>query len=212
MKMAHGANARTSTQPHHDHPEPLRPRPNPLHHQSLRPQPQAQPRAGRTDPRGPAALQPLFNECATLAFRDRQQRSRARPHRRHARGRARAYNEGKVRKASHVVVLCTRQASPKSTWNVLAREQADGPLRHTRGSGGPHGPIRFREPALRATRRAALGRQETDLASRLLAGGGRGAGVDACPIEGFDRGAVDRPWACGRKAVSAVIVALPGPG
>ena len=123
-----------------------------------------------------------------------------------------AYNEGKVRHASHVVVLCARKAlDDEHLAAIIAQEEADG---------------RFATPEARATQEktrqhyvnlhqqtlgdvdAWIDRQiYIALGSLLL--GAAALQIDACPIEGFDPAALDAALGLSDQGLrSVVMVAL----
>ncbi len=105
-----------------------------------------------------------------------------------------AYNEPKIRNASHVVVLCSRtDMSDSHLEAVLAQEDANG---------------RFASPEARATqdktRRSYVDlhryerkdlqhwmEKQTYLALGMLLLGAASLGIDATPMEGFDARALD---------------------
>lgn len=123
-----------------------------------------------------------------------------------------AYNEGKVRNASQVVVFCARTELDQAHLDaILAQEEADG---------------RFATPDARATQektrshyvglhRDTLGdaaawmdRQVYLALGTLLLGAGA-LQIDACPLEGFDSAAVDAALGLEAKGLrSVVMVAL----
>lgn len=123
-----------------------------------------------------------------------------------------AYNEAKVRKASHVVVLSTRQAiTEEHLERVLAQEQADGRFATPDARAGQHKGRSFFVNLHRFERRDAQhwADKQTYLALGFLLLGAAALGVDACPIEGFDQGAVDEALGLRAQGLSsAVIVAL----
>jgi nitroreductase/dihydropteridine reductase len=123
-----------------------------------------------------------------------------------------AYNEPKVRNASHVVVLCSRQAlTDDDLTAVLDQEQADGRFATPEAREGQRkGRLHFVN-LHRFERRDAQhwADKQTYLALGFLLLGAAALGMDACPIEGFDQGAVDAALGLREKGLSsAVIVAL----
>ncbi len=123
-----------------------------------------------------------------------------------------AYNEPKVRNASHVVVLCTRQAiTEEHLERVLAQEQADGRFATPEARTGQHNGRSHFVNLHRFERRDAQhwADKQTYLALGFLLLGAATLGVDACPIEGFDQGAVDAALGLREQGLSStVIVAL----
>lgn len=123
-----------------------------------------------------------------------------------------AYNEAKVRNASHVVVLCTRQAiTDEHLGRVLAQEQADGRFATPEASAGQHSGRSHFVNLHRFERRDAQhwADKQAYLALGFLLLGVAAMGVDACPIEGFDQGSVDAALGLREQGLSStVIVAL----
>ena len=123
-----------------------------------------------------------------------------------------AYNEPKVRNASHVVVLCTRQAiSDDYLQHVLAQEQADGRFANEEARAGQHKGRSHFVNLHRFERRDAQhwADKQAYIALGFLLLGAASLGVDACPIEGFDQGAVDAALGLREQGLSsAVVVAL----
>lgn len=123
-----------------------------------------------------------------------------------------AYNEPKVRNASHVVVLCSRQAvTDDYLASVLEQEQADGRFATPEAREGQHKGRSHFVNLHRFERRDAQhwADKQTYLALGFLLLGAATLGIDACPIEGFDQGAVDAALGLREKGLSsAVIVAL----
>jgi nitroreductase/dihydropteridine reductase len=123
-----------------------------------------------------------------------------------------AYNASKVMNASHVMVLCARQTLPDSYLeHLLDQEQADGRLANAEARSNQH---RTRSHFINLHRFDRRDLQHwTDkqvyLALGFLLLGAAAMGVDACPIEGFDQGAVDAALGLRDKGVSStVLVAL----
>lgn len=123
-----------------------------------------------------------------------------------------AFNEPKLRNASHVVVLCTRQAiTDEHLQRVLAQEQADGRFATPEARTGQHNGRSFFVNLHRFERRDAQhwADKQTYLALGFLLLGAATLGVDACPIEGFDQGSVDAALGLREQGLSStVIVAL----
>lgn len=123
-----------------------------------------------------------------------------------------AYNEAKIRNASHVVVLCARKTLDDAHLSsILAQEQRDG---------------RFSTPEAMATqdktRRFYVGMHQTELNDEsnwierqvyialgtLLIGAGS-LQIDACPMEGFDARLLDAELGLAERGLtSTVLVAL----
>lgn len=123
-----------------------------------------------------------------------------------------AYNAPKVRNASHVVVLCTRQAlTDEHLARLLAQEQTDGRFATEDARAGQHRGRSFFVNQHRFERRDAQhwADKQVYLALGFLLLGAAAMGVDACPIEGFDQAAVDEALGLREQGFSStVIVAL----
>ncbi len=123
-----------------------------------------------------------------------------------------AYNEPKVRNASHVVVLCTRQAiSEAHLQQVLAQEQQDGRFANEEARAGQHKGRSHFVNLHRFERRDAQhwADKQAYIALGFLLLGAATLGVDATPIEGFVQGAVDAALGLREQGLSsAVVVAL----
>ena len=123
-----------------------------------------------------------------------------------------AYNEPKIRNASHVVVLCARKTLDDAHLSsVLVQEQRDG---------------RFGTPEAMATqdktRRFYVGLHQTELKDELdwierqvyialgtLLLGAGSLQIDACPMEGFDAPLLDAELGLAERGLtSSVLVAL----
>lgn len=125
---------------------------------------------------------------------------------------AHGFNEPKIRNASHVVVLCARQAlTDDHLAQVLAQEQADGRFADDAARAGQHAGRAHFVNLHRFERRDAQhwADKQVYIALGFLLLGAAALGVDACPIEGFDQGAVDAALGLREKGLSsAVVVAL----
>ncbi len=123
-----------------------------------------------------------------------------------------AYNEPKVRNASHVVVLCARQQIDEAyLQHVLSREQADGRFANDEARAGQHKGRSHFVNLHRFERRDAQhwADKQVYIALGFLLMGAAALGVDACPIEGFDAGAVDAALGLREQGLSSsVVVAL----
>lgn len=124
-----------------------------------------------------------------------------------------AYNAAKVGKASHVVVLCARRdLDDTHLAAVLAQEDADG---------------RFATPEARATQGNARGfyvnlhreqlndldawiNQQVYIALGSLLLGAAALGIDACPMEGIDRVAIDNALGLADQGLRAVVLVALG--
>ncbi len=122
-------------------------------------------------------------------------------------------NEAKVLNASHVVVLCRRhELSDEHLAQVLAQEEQDG---------------RFPSPEARAAQQKGRGfyvnmhrnelqdtqpwmEKQVYLALGSLLFGAAALGVDATPIEGFDRSVLDDELMLRAKGLNSVVLAALG--
>lgn len=123
-----------------------------------------------------------------------------------------AFNEPKVRNASHVVVFCTRaNIDEQHLAALLAQEAEDGRFandeaRAAQQRGRSHfvGMHRFEKRDAQHW----MEKQVYLALGTLLLGAGA-LGIDACPIEGFDQAALDAEFDLRAKGyTSAVLVAL----
>jgi nitroreductase/dihydropteridine reductase len=124
-----------------------------------------------------------------------------------------AYNEPKVRNASHVVVLCARKTLDDTHLSaVLGQEQVDG---------------RFATPEAMATqdksRRFYVGLHQTELKDErhwierqvylalgtLLLGAGS-LQIDACPMEGFDAPLLDTELGLAERGLTSIVLVALG--
>lgn len=124
-----------------------------------------------------------------------------------------AYNEPKVRNASHVLVLCAHKTLDDAHLSsILAQEQLDG---------------RFATPEAMATqdksRRFYVGLHQTELKDErywierqiylalgtLLLGAGS-LQVDACPMEGFDASLLDVELCLAERGLTSIVLVALG--
>ncbi|HMV05405.1 MAG TPA: oxygen-insensitive NAD(P)H nitroreductase [Accumulibacter sp.] len=124
-----------------------------------------------------------------------------------------AYNEGKVRNASQVIVFCVRQdLNDEHLARLLEQEELDG---------------RFASAQARAAQNTArtfyadLHRKDLDdarpwmerqvyLALGMLLAGAAALGIDACPMEGCDPAALDRALGLTERGYSALVMVALG--
>lgn len=121
-------------------------------------------------------------------------------------------NEGKVRNASHVVVLCRRsELDDGHLQRVLEQEEQDG---------------RFKTPEAKAAQQRGRGfyvnlhREHHDtpqwmekqvyIALGTLLLGAAALEIDATPIEGFDRAALDEALGLSERGLTSVVMAALG--
>ncbi|MBV1775292.1 oxygen-insensitive NAD(P)H nitroreductase [Burkholderiaceae bacterium DAT-1] len=123
-----------------------------------------------------------------------------------------AFNDAKVRNASHVIAFCTRATIDESYLaTLLDQETTDGRLGDDTARANQHkGRARFVNMH-RFERRDAQHwmEKQTYLALGTLLLGAAALGVDACPIEGFDNVTLDDVLGLRDKGyTSSVLVAL----
>jgi nitroreductase/dihydropteridine reductase len=123
-----------------------------------------------------------------------------------------AFNEPKVKNASHVVVFCTRvNIDDAYLQMLLEQETRDGRLATPEARAKQHGVRSFFVNSHRFEMRDVqhwLEKQVYLAVGALLVGAGA-LGIDACPIEGFDQKALDEALDLRSKELtSSVIVAL----
>ena len=123
-----------------------------------------------------------------------------------------AFNEPKVRNASHVVVLCTRASIDETHLTTLLEQEArdgrfasdDARAAQQRGRSYFVGMHRFEKRDAQHWME-----KQVYLALGTLLLGAAALGVDACPIEGFDQAVLDEELGLREKGyTSAVLVAL----
>ncbi len=119
-----------------------------------------------------------------------------------------AYNEAKVTRASHVMVLCVRKDMDEAHLDaVLAQEEADG---------------RFASAEAKTTQQNTRGfyvnlhRERDDLSAWMekqaflalgtLLIGASTLEIDACPMEGFDAKALDEELGLAARGLTAIVV------
>lgn len=120
-----------------------------------------------------------------------------------------AYNAGKIRKASHVLVFCARtQFSDSYLDNLLAQEEKDGRFatpearngqKNTRGFYIDLHQNKLQDAAQWAQKQVYLALGAALLAAPLL-------GIDACPMEGFDAAALDAELGLAEQGLQSVVI------
>ena len=124
-----------------------------------------------------------------------------------------AYNEPKVRNASHVVVFCARQAiTPEHLAAVLEQEDKDGRFASPEVKAGQSKARTFYADVHRFDAKDAQHWMEKQLylAFGTLLLGAATLGVDACPMEGFDAKVLDEELGLRAKGYTSVILASLG--
>ncbi len=123
-----------------------------------------------------------------------------------------AFNTDKILKASHVIVLCTRQElSEQHLLQVLAQEAADGRVTDEKSKAAMHQGRQFFVNMHRFELKDAQHwmEKQTYLALGTLLLGAASLGIDATPIEGFDVTALNQALGLREQGYNAsVIVAL----
>jgi len=123
-----------------------------------------------------------------------------------------AFNEAKIRRASHVVVFCTRtQVDEPYLQTLLSQEAQDGRFATFELREGQHRGRSYFVNMHRYERRDAThwADKQVYLAVGTLLLGASALGIDACPIEGFESAILDDELGLRNKGlVSTVIVAL----
>jgi nitroreductase/dihydropteridine reductase len=120
-----------------------------------------------------------------------------------------AFNETKVRDASHVIVLCTRTSLPdEHLASVLAQEQRAGRFDSEQAKAGTQA-SRLKFVNIHRQERDDLQHwmeKQTYLALGTLLLGAAALGVDATPIEGFDAVKLDQALGLREKGFTSTVV------
>ena len=123
-----------------------------------------------------------------------------------------AYNEPKIRNASHVGVLCTRAAIDEAYLQTLLDQEArDGRFTSDEARAAQHRARSYYVDRHRFELRDAQHWMEKQvyLALGTLLLGAATLGIDACPMEGFDQNVLDEELGLrARGFTSSVIVSL----
>lgn len=123
-----------------------------------------------------------------------------------------AYNEPKIMNAAEVVVLCARtHLDDAYLTQVLDQETADGRLANDEARTNQHnvrkGYVQKHEAAGSVLN---WGARQVYIALGFLLLGAAEIGVDACPIEGFDCGAVDAELGLSEQGLTSVVLVALG--
>jgi nitroreductase/dihydropteridine reductase len=124
-----------------------------------------------------------------------------------------AYNESKVRDASHVVVLCARtELDDAHVAAILAQEDRDGRFasseaRDRQDASRRHYVDLHREQLQDAD---AWMEKQVYIALGSLLQAAAILGIDACPIEGFDRARLDESLGLRARGLSGIVLAALG--
>jgi nitroreductase / dihydropteridine reductase len=124
-----------------------------------------------------------------------------------------AYNESKLRNASHVIVLCGRSRLDDAHLNaVLAQENSDGRFATPEAMAMQDKSRRFyvnlHQNEMKDDRAWIERQVYIALGGLLLAAGAEN--VDACPIEGFDAAVLDAELGLAEKGLSSVVLVALG--
>lgn len=123
-----------------------------------------------------------------------------------------AYNEPKVTRASHVMVLCVRtDMDDAHLAQVLAQEETDGRFANAEAKAGQEKTRAFYVNLNRE--RNALGawmEKQAYLALGTLLIGAARLEIDACPMEGFDAKALDAELGLREQGLTALAVVALG--
>lgn len=124
-----------------------------------------------------------------------------------------AYNEAKIRNASHVVVFCVRQTLDGEHLNaILEQEDRDGRFASPEAKAGQHKSRSFyvdlHVNELKDVRTWA--EKQLYLAFGTLLLGAATLEIDACPMEGFDAQILDEELGLSAKGLSSVVIASLG--
>lgn len=120
-----------------------------------------------------------------------------------------AYNEPKVLNASHVIVLCARQALDDAHLTaVIEQEQQDGRFASVEAKAGQDKSRRFYvdlHQQERGDAREWMDKQIYIALGALMLGAGA-LEVDACPMEGFDAAILDAELGLAEQGLRSVVV------
>jgi nitroreductase/dihydropteridine reductase len=124
-----------------------------------------------------------------------------------------AYNEGKIKQASHVVVFCARQSIDEAhLQNVLAQEDQDGRFATPEAKAGQHNARSFYVNLHRYDNKDVQHWMEKQvyLALGTLLLGAATLEIDATPIEGFDARILDEELGLRAQGLTSVVIACLG--
>jgi nitroreductase/dihydropteridine reductase len=120
-----------------------------------------------------------------------------------------AYNEAKVRNASHVVVLCARtDLDENHLAAILAQEDADGRFATPEAKAGQNTSRSFYAGLHRNELKDASAWMEKQvyLALGTLLQGAAALEIDACPMEGFDQAKLDEVLGLRERGLTSVVL------
>ncbi|WP_322104468.1 oxygen-insensitive NAD(P)H nitroreductase [Paraburkholderia sp. J41] len=118
-----------------------------------------------------------------------------------------AYNEPKVTRASHVVVLCVRTDMDEAHLaQLLAQEEADGRFANAEAKAGQEKTRAFYVNLNRERGLQAWMEKQAYLALGTLLIGASTLEIDACPMEGFDAKVLDAELGLREQGLTALAV------
>ena len=124
-----------------------------------------------------------------------------------------AYNEPKIRNASHVVLFCAHtELSDTHLATILEQEDKDGRFSSAEAKAGQNTSRSFYANLHRYNKKDARHWMEKQvyLALGTLLLGAATLEIDACPIEGFDPAIIDEEFNLRAKGLSSVVIACLG--
>ena len=124
-----------------------------------------------------------------------------------------AYNEPKILNASHAVVLCARTGLDDAHLSaLLEQEERDGRFTTPEAKAGQDKGRRFYLNLHRNERgdERPWMEKQVYLALGTLLLGAAALGIDACPMEGFDAGALDKELGLAEKGLTALVIVCLG--
>lgn len=124
-----------------------------------------------------------------------------------------AYNEAKIRNASHLVVFCIRQElDDQHLQAILDQEDADGRFASPEAKAGQHKSRSFYADLHRHQLKDARSWMEKQLylAFGTLLLGAATLDIDTCPMEGFDVAILDEELGLSARGLTSVVIAALG--
>lgn len=124
-----------------------------------------------------------------------------------------AYNEAKIRNASHLVVFCVRQElDDRHLLAILDQEDADGRFVSPEAKAGQHKSRSFYADLHRHELKDARSWMEKQLylAFGTLLLGAATLDIDTCPMEGFDVAILDEELGLSARGLTSVVIAALG--
>lgn len=124
-----------------------------------------------------------------------------------------AYNEAKIRNASHLVVFCVRQElDDQHLQAILDQENADGRFASPEAKAGQHKSRSFYADLHRHQLKDARSWMEKQLylAFGTLLLGAATLDIDTCPMEGFDVAILDEELGLSARGLTSVVIAALG--